>query len=136
MRGYVAGLFDGRVIAAFLASFLAVDKLVLVAPAFEYMNLETVSRLIPKYAAILKQSESQFKAGMEERLLEYAYFPQFFELVKKLCKPVYGEKSDVSDADSAGHCRMNSCRCPHRSTLIITSRARRKQMVLLRGLRA
>lgn len=74
----------GGVIAAFLASFLAVDKLVLVAPAFEYMSLETVSRLIPKYAAILKQSESQFKAYMEERLLEYEYFPQFFELVKKL----------------------------------------------------
>ena len=48
------------------------------------MNLETVSRLIPKYAAILKHSESQFKAYMDERLLEYEYFPQFFELVKKL----------------------------------------------------
>ena len=86
-KGYevtLLGFSMGGVIAAFLASFLAVDKLILVAPAFEYMILETVSRLIPKYAAILKQSESQFKAYMEERLLEYEYFPQFFELVKKL----------------------------------------------------
>ncbi|MFQ8581832.1 MAG: hypothetical protein ACLSA6_04460 [Holdemania massiliensis] len=42
------GFSMGGVIAAFLASFLAVDKLVLVAPAFEYMSLETVSRLIPQ----------------------------------------------------------------------------------------
>ena len=79
-KGYevtLLGFSMGGVIAAFLASFLAVNKLVLVAPAFEYMNLETVSRLIPKYAAILKHSESQFKAYMDERLLEYEYFRSF-----------------------------------------------------------
>lgn len=78
------GFSMGGVIAAFLASFLPVSKLILVAPAFEYLNLETVTRLINKTAAILKKSETEFKDYLAERMLAYEYFPQFFDLVKKL----------------------------------------------------
>ena len=86
-KGYevtLLGFSMGGVIASFLASFLPVSKLILVAPAFEYMTLENVSRIIPKYAAILKKSESEFKAYIDDRMLEYEYFPQFVELVRKL----------------------------------------------------
>ena len=64
------GFSMGGVIASFLASFLPVSKLILIAPAFQYMKMETIRRLIPKYARILRQSET--------------YVPQFVELVNKL----------------------------------------------------
>ncbi len=78
------GFSMGGVIASFLASFLPVSKLILIAPAFQYMKMETIRRLIPKYARILRQSETEFRQAVEERMLDYTYVPQFVELVNKL----------------------------------------------------
>lgn len=86
-QGYKVNLLGfsmGGVIATFLASIMPIEHVILVAPAFEYIALDTGTRMVYKYGTILKESEAKFKNHLQERLLTPPYFVAFFDLIKNL----------------------------------------------------
>lgn len=78
------GFSMGGVIASHLASELAIRRLVLLAPAFDYIGLESARKLLTFSAtSVLKDSEQKFIKDLKARVLPPEYFPQFIELVRK-----------------------------------------------------
>lgn len=86
-QGYTIDLLGfsmGGVIASYLASILPIRRLVLLAPAFEFLSLETASRLVALSASSVLYDEGQeFIQDLKARVLPPEYFPQFIELVRK-----------------------------------------------------
>lgn len=86
-QGYTVDLLGfsmGGVIAGYLASILPIRRLVLLAPAFEYVSLEIATRLFTMSAnSMLYDEEQEFIHDLKARVLPPEYFPQFMELVRK-----------------------------------------------------
>lgn len=86
-QGYIVNLLGfsmGGVIASQLAVEKKIRRLVLLAPAFDYLSLESASRLIAMSAtSVLQDSEQKFIKDLRARILPPEYFPQFVDLVRK-----------------------------------------------------
>lgn len=80
---YLAGFSMGGVIASYLASVIQVKKLILLAPAFSYINMEMITGVISKSASSLWASEKK-----EEIQLPRAFYGAFTELIKQLKKHI------------------------------------------------
>lgn len=83
-KGYrvnVIGFSMGGVIASFLASYLKVHKLVLLAPAFEFLDFESGSRFVNNFLHLNQEEKDEY---LKKRMLDYQYFISFQELVKRL----------------------------------------------------
>lgn len=83
-KGYrvnVIGFSMGGVIASFLASYLKVHKLVLLAPAFEFFDFEAGSRFVNHFLHLNQEEKDEY---LKKRMLDYQYFISFQELVKRL----------------------------------------------------
>lgn len=78
---YVVGFSMGGVIAAYLAAMVPVKKLVLLAPAFSYINVDMITDAITKSAISLWSNEKK-----EEIQIPRAFYGAFSELVKNLKK--------------------------------------------------
>lgn len=89
-QGYVVDLLGfsmGGVIAGYLASKYPIHRLVLIAPAFDYLSLNSAGKLVAFSAlSMFKDSEMKFVKDLQARILPPEYFPQFFELVKQYKK--------------------------------------------------
>ena len=78
---YLAGFSMGGVIASYLAVVCPVKRLLLLAPAFSYMNVDIITGVISKSASSLMGNEKK-----EEIQLPRAFYGAFTELVKNLKK--------------------------------------------------
>lgn len=78
---YLVGFSMGGVIASYLAATFQVDRLVLMAPAFSYINMDLVGGVITKTAASLWSSEKK-----EEIKLPSSFYGAFTDIVKNLKK--------------------------------------------------
>lgn len=76
---YLVGFSMGGVIAAHLASICAVEKLVLLAPAFQYINVDTITDVIRKSASNLLSSDKRDEIPMPR-----LFYQAFSELIKAL----------------------------------------------------
>lgn len=82
---YLIGFSMGGVIASYLATVCPVKKLVLLAPAFQYIHLENIASLITKGAASLLSSSSE-KKDIKEVEIPRPFYGAFMDLVKALKK--------------------------------------------------
>ncbi len=83
-KGYIVDLVGfsmGGVISAFLASFLKIDKLILIAPSYYYFNLESILRLVDKIKNLDDDERINY---IKDEKLNMDYAKSFTELVKKL----------------------------------------------------
>lgn len=80
---YLVGFSMGGVIASYLASVTQVKKLILLAPAFSYINMESITGVISKSASSLWSNEKK-----EEIQIPRAFYGGFTELVKQLKKHI------------------------------------------------
>lgn len=80
---YLVGFSMGGVIASYLASICEVKKLVLLAPAFSYINMDNITGMISKSASSLWTSEKDKKKEIE---LPRSFYGAFTNLVKSLKK--------------------------------------------------
>ena len=78
---YLAGFSMGGVIASYLAVVCPVKRLLLLAPAFSYMNVDIITGVLTKSASSLMGNEKK-----EEIQLPRAFYGAFTELVKNLKK--------------------------------------------------
>ena len=78
---YLAGFSMGGVIASYLAVVCPVKRLLLLAPAFSYMNVDIITGVLTKSASSLMGNEKK-----EEIQLPRAFYGAFTELVKNLRK--------------------------------------------------
>ncbi len=78
---YLAGFSMGGVIASYLAVVCSVKRLLLLAPAFSYMNVDIITGVITKSASTLMGNEKK-----EEIQLPRSFYGAFTELVKNLKK--------------------------------------------------
>lgn len=78
---YLVGFSMGGVIASYLAATFQVDRLILLAPAFSYINMDMVSGVITKTAASLWSNEKK-----EEIKLPSSFYSAFMDIVKNLKK--------------------------------------------------
>lgn len=80
---YLVGFSMGGVIAAYLATMCETKKLILLAPAFSYMNMDTITGAITKSynAFITKGNEKK-----DEIELPRSFYIAFMDLVKNLKK--------------------------------------------------
>lgn len=78
---YLVGFSMGGVIAAYLAAICDVKKLLLLAPAFSYMNVDMITGVLSKSASTLLGNEKK-----EEIQLPRSFYGAFTELVKQLKK--------------------------------------------------
>lgn len=78
---YLVGFSMGGVIASYLAATFQVDRLVLMAPAFSYINMDSVGGVISKTAASLWSNEKK-----EEIKLPSSFYSAFTDIVKNLKK--------------------------------------------------
>ena len=78
---YLIGFSMGGVIASYLATVCSVKKLILLAPAFSYMNMDMITGVISKSASSLWSNEKK-----EEIQLPRSFYSAFMELVKNLKK--------------------------------------------------
>lgn len=75
---YLVGFSMGGVIASYLASLYPVDKLVLVAPAFTYLDLSKTAGYLRKGTKYLFHSD-----GSEEEItVPKSFYPAFVEIIK------------------------------------------------------
>lgn len=74
---YLAGFSMGGVIASYLAVVCPVKRLLLLAPAFSYMNVDIITGVLTKSASSLMGNEKK-----EEIQLPRAFYGAFTELVK------------------------------------------------------
>lgn len=79
------GFSMGGVIASYLAAHLKIQKLILLAPAFEYFDIDSARRFIKTF---INLSDTEKENYIETRVPEYEYFISFAELIKKLKKSV------------------------------------------------
>lgn len=78
---YLIGFSMGGVIASYLATVCPVKKLILLAPAFSYMNMDMITGVISKSASSLWSNEKK-----EEIQLPRSFYSAFMDLVKNLKK--------------------------------------------------
>lgn len=78
---YLAGFSMGGVIASYLAATFQVDRLILLAPAFSYINMDLVGGVITKTASSLWSNEKK-----EEIKLPSGFYSAFMDVVKNLKK--------------------------------------------------
>lgn len=78
---YLVGFSMGGVIASYLASIYNVKKLILLAPAFSYVNMESITGAISKSASSFLLNDKK-----EEVQIPRAFYGGFTELVKQLKK--------------------------------------------------
>ena len=78
---YLVGFSMGGVIASYLAATFQVDRLILLAPAFSYINMDMVSGVITKTAPSLWSNEKK-----EEIKLPSSFYSAFMDIVKNLKK--------------------------------------------------
>lgn len=78
---YVVGFSMGGVIASYLASIYPIKKLILLAPAFQYINMDLVTGAITKSAASLWSNEKK-----EEIQLPRSFYSAFMDIIKNLRK--------------------------------------------------
>ena len=78
---YLVGFSMGGVIASYLAAVVPVKKLVLLAPAFNYMNMDMITDTIAKSAMSLWTNDKK-----EEIQIPRTFYPAFTDLVKNLKK--------------------------------------------------
>lgn len=78
---YLAGFSMGGVIASYLAATFQVDRLILLAPAFSYINMDLVGGVITKTASSLWSNEKK-----EEIKLPSGFYSAFMDIVKNLKK--------------------------------------------------
>lgn len=103
---YLVGFSMGGVIASYLAATFHVDKLILLAPAFSYINFDLVGGVITKTYASLVGNEEK-----EEIKLPASFYSAFMAIVKNLKKyisdvecPVlilHGDQDEVISAKSS-----------------------------------
>ena len=80
---YLVGFSMGGVVASYLASIIPVKKLVLLAPAFNYINMEMITDTITKSAISLWKNEEK-----EEITIPKPFYTTFSELIKNLKKSI------------------------------------------------
>lgn len=78
---YLIGFSMGGVIASYLASTCEIKKLILLAPAFQYMNVENITGIITKSAVSLWTNEKK-----EEIVIPKSFYTTFTEIIKNLKK--------------------------------------------------
>lgn len=78
---YLVGFSMGGVIASYLAATTPVKKLILIAPAFQYLHIESITDTITKSAMSLLSNEKK-----EEVQLPRSFYTAFSELIKNLKK--------------------------------------------------
>lgn len=74
---YLVGFSMGGVIASYLATVCRIKKLILLAPAFQYINLDTVTDAIMKSYASLVGNEKKDEIPMPK-----SFYTAFTEIVK------------------------------------------------------
>lgn len=80
---YLVGFSMGGVIASYLAATCDIKKLVLLAPAFSYMNVDTIAGAISKsYSSFISKSSEK----KDEIELPKSFYMAFMDLVKNLKK--------------------------------------------------
>lgn len=87
---YLAGFSMGGVIAAYLATLCPIKKLILLAPAYSYVNMDMITGAITKSAASLWSAEKK-----EEIVLPRSFYAAFTELIKNLKKYIADVKCPV-----------------------------------------
>lgn len=80
-RIYMVGFSMGGVIASYLASVCPVERLVLIAPAFNYLHVENITSMITKGASALLLSDKKEKNDIE---LPKSFYAAFSNTVKEL----------------------------------------------------
>lgn len=78
---YLVGFSMGGVVASYLAAVVPVKKLVLLAPAFSYINMDMITDTIAKSAMSLWSNEKK-----EEIQIPRSFYPAFTDLIKNLKK--------------------------------------------------
>lgn len=78
---YLVGFSMGGVIASYLAATFQVDRLILMAPAFSYINMDLVGGVITKTAVSLWNNDKK-----EEIKLPSSFYSAFTDIVKNLKK--------------------------------------------------
>ncbi|WP_455801181.1 alpha/beta hydrolase [Amedibacillus sp. YH-ame6] len=78
---YLVGFSMGGVIASYLANVTPVKKLILLAPAFQYMNMDMITDVIVKSATSFMSNEKK-----EEIPIPRAFYGAFTDLIKNLKK--------------------------------------------------
>lgn len=76
---YLVGFSMGGVIASYLANVCKVKKLILLAPAFQYINMDMITDVIMKSASSLISSEKK-----EEIPMSRSFYLAFTDLIKNL----------------------------------------------------
>ncbi len=87
---YVVGFSMGGVIASYLANVCDIQKLVLLAPAFSYMNFENISGAISKGASALLKNDKK-----DDIEIPSSFYGGFTGLVKNLKKYAAGIECPV-----------------------------------------
>lgn len=118
---YLVGFSMGGVIATYLANVCHVKKLVLLAPAFQYINMDLITDVIVKSATSFMSNEKK-----EEIPMPRSFYLAFTDLVKNLKKYVETLKCPVlmlhgdSDEVISGKSSLNAYeRIPHASKRLI-----------------
>lgn len=123
---YLVGFSMGGVIASYLAATNNIHKLILLAPAFSYMNLDTIAGVISKsYSSLMKPNN---KTDTIE--LPRSFYVAFMDLVKNLKKyiqqvpcPVLIMHGDVDEVIATRSSIQAYNNIPHE----------RKKLVILHG---
>lgn len=80
---YLIGFSMGGVIASYLANVCDVDRLILLAPAFNYIHVENIAGILSKGASVLLGSD---KKNKEEFEVPASFYGAFMDVVKNLKK--------------------------------------------------
>lgn len=79
---YLVGFSMGGVIASYLANVCEVQKLILLAPAFNYIHMENIAGMITKGASVFLGNEKK----KEDIELPTSFYTAFMDVVKNLKK--------------------------------------------------
>lgn len=85
---YIIGFSMGGVIASYLAATCKVERLILLAPAFQYLNVENITNILVSGATGLLNNKKE----KDEVELPKAFYSTFTEVIKNL-KPYIKEVS-------------------------------------------
>lgn len=80
---YLVGFSMGGVIASYLANVCNIDRLILLAPAFQYIHMEHIPSLLTKGASVLLGNDKKDKDEIE---IPASFYGTFTELIKQLKK--------------------------------------------------
>lgn len=79
----LVGFSMGGVIASYLANVCDIQKLILLAPAYQYIHVENIAGMISKGASVLLGNDKKDKDEIE---LPVSFYSSFMDLVKSLKK--------------------------------------------------